>query len=158
MYRFVTRGALGLAAVALIAMGINAAEKEKVVTTAGGHHHCRVSKIEDMKVQNSAGEDIGKIKDLVVDFTSGKIAYAALDFGGFLGVGDKLFAVPWNAFSVQDRSPQKPNEHVLVLNVSKDQLEKAPGFDKNHWPDMANPNWSKDVDRYYTPAGQAAIR
>ena len=157
MYRSWTKGALGLAVVVLVAIGINAAEKEKVASPPG-HHHCRVSKIEEMKVQNSAGEDIGKIKDLVVDFNSGKIAYAALDFGGFLGIGDKYFAVPWNAFSERDRSPQNANEHVLVLNVSKERLKNAPGFDKNHWPDMANPNWSQDVDRYYTPEGHAALR
>ncbi len=95
---------------------------------------------------------------LVVDFNSGKIAYAALDFGGFLGIGDKYFAVPWNAFSERDRSPQNANEHVLVLNVSKERLKNAPGFDKDHWPDMANPNWSQDVDRYYTTEKHAAIR
>jgi sporulation protein YlmC with PRC-barrel domain len=155
MYRSFTRAALALGITGLVALGINAAEKEKVVTTASGHHHCRVSKIEDMKVQNSAGEDIGKIKDLVVDINSGKIVYAALDFGGFLGIGDKYFAVPWNAMAVHDT--QKPNEHVLVLNVSKDRLKNAPGFDKNHWPDMANPDWSRDVDRYYTPEGNAQL-
>ena len=107
--------------------------------------HFRASTLEDMKVRDPAGEDIGKIKDLVIDFNTGKVAYAALDFGGFLGFGEKYFAVPWNAFKYQTNG----NEHHLVLNVTKEHLKNAPGFDKSHWPDMASPNWATEVDRFY---------
>jgi sporulation protein YlmC with PRC-barrel domain len=111
-------------------------------------HHFRVSTLESLPIRNAAGENVGKVKDIVVDLKTGSIRYVALDFGGFLGVGDKLFAVPWNAFQYQD----KPKDEHLVLNVSKERLKSAPGFDKNHWPDMADPHWNSDVDRYYAPA------
>ena len=113
----------------------------------GNHMHMRASKIEGLKVVNPAGDELGKINDFVIDIHSGKITYAALDFGGFLGIGDKLFAVPWSAFTVS--SGGKDHEHQLTLDVSKDKLKNAPGFDKNHWPDMANPDWSKPVDEFY---------
>ena len=110
--------------------------------------HFRVSALEGLPVRNAAGENLGKIKDMVIDLKSGTIRYVALDFGGFLGLGDKLFAVPWSALQYQD----KPNDEHLVLNVSKERLKNAPGFDKSHWPDMADPHWNSDVDRYYAPA------
>ena len=156
MYRSLAGFALTFAVVGLIAAGSGAADKVTTSNTATGEHHCRVSKIEDMKVQNRQGEDIGKIKDLVVDIKSGKIVYAALDFGGFLGVGDKLFAVPWNAMQVEQNTKDNKHEHILVLNVSKERLKQAPGFNKDHWPDVAQPGWSNDVDRFYGPNGTAS--
>jgi hypothetical protein len=80
------------------------------------------------KVINMAGEHLGKIEDLMIDLENGRVAYAVLSFGGFLGLGNKLFAVPWEALSV------KPHEHAFVLNVGKEILEKAEGFDKDNWP------------------------
>ncbi|OEU41425.1 hypothetical protein BGV40_15040, partial [Methanosarcina sp. Ant1] len=80
------------------------------------------------KVINMAGEHLGKIEDLMIDLENGRVAYAVLSFGGFLGIGNKLFAVPWEALSV------KPDEHAFALDVSKEILEKAEGFDKDDWP------------------------
>jgi hypothetical protein len=80
------------------------------------------------KVINMAGEHLGKIEDLMIDLENGRVAYAVLSFGGFLGLGNKLFAVPWEALSV------RPHEHAFTLNVSKETLEKAEGFDKDNWP------------------------
>jgi sporulation protein YlmC with PRC-barrel domain len=80
------------------------------------------------KVINMAGEHLGKIEDLMIDLENGRVAYAVLSFGGFLGLGNKLFAVPWEALSV------KPEEHAFALDVSKEILEKAEGFDKDDWP------------------------
>jgi len=80
------------------------------------------------KVINMAGEHLGKIEDLMIDLENGRVAYAVLSFGGFLGLGNKLFAVPWEALSV------KPHEHAFALDVSKEILEKAEGFDKDNWP------------------------
>jgi len=111
----------------------------------------RASTLEKLKVRNLAGDDLGKISDLVIDANSGKITYVALDFGGFLGVGDKLFAVPWHSF----RYEMTNNEEHLVLDVPKEQLKQAPGFDKNRWPNMADPQWSRDVDKFYGPARTA---
>ena len=80
------------------------------------------------KVINTAERTSGKIEDLMIDLENGRIAYAVLSFGGFLGLGNKLFAVPWEALTV------RPHEHAFALDVSKEILEKAEGFDKDDWP------------------------
>ena len=95
------------------------------------------------KVVNPQKEDLGKIEHLMIDLTSGRIAYAVLSFGGFLGMGDKLFAIPWSALSVDTV------EKSFILNVDKELLKSAPGFDKEHWPDMADHGWGKKVFTYY---------
>ncbi len=83
-------------------------------------------------VRNREGEDLGKIEDFMMDLETGRVAYAVLSFGGFLGVGNKLFAVPWTAFTID------AIHHAFVLDVSKERLKEAPGFDKDHWPDVAD--------------------
>lgn len=95
------------------------------------------------RVRNPAGEDLGKIDELMIDLQSGRIAYAVLSCGGFLGLGNKLFAIPWPALSYE------PEEHAFILNVEKELLDNAPGFDKDSWPDMADPQWGGDVHSYY---------
>ena len=95
------------------------------------------------KVVNVQKEDLGKIEHLMIDLESGRIAYAVLSFGGFLGMGDKLFAIPWSALSVDTV------EHRFVLNVDKALLKEAPGFDKEHWPNMADRSWGAKVCTYY---------
>src|SRR5664279_1733558 len=94
-------------------------------------------------VKNAAGEDLGKLDELMVDIPSGRIAYAVLSFGGVLGIGNKLFAVPWNALTVDE------DEKCLILNADKKTLENAPGFDKDNWPDMADTTWGSEVSRFY---------
>ena len=94
-------------------------------------------------VRNDKGEDLGKIEELMIDLNSGKIAYAVLSFGGFLKMGNKLFAVPWQALAVDTAN------HQVVLNVEKNVLETAPGFDKDNWPDMADPAWGGQIHRHY---------
>jgi sporulation protein YlmC with PRC-barrel domain len=101
------------------------------------------SSIAGTTVQNSSREDLGEIKDLMIDISEGKIAYAVLSFGGFLGMGDKLFAIPWEAFSVVQE------EEVFLLNVPKEKLERAPGFDKDNWPDFADSTWGQGIHEYY---------
>ena len=95
------------------------------------------------KVVNLRGEDLGNIEDLMIDLERGRIAYAVLSFGGFLGMGDKLFAIPWEALTVDTK------EKRLVLNVDKELLKRAPGFDKNNWPDMTDQTWGNSVYNYY---------
>jgi sporulation protein YlmC with PRC-barrel domain len=94
-------------------------------------------------VVNSNYEDLGKIEDLVLDAGAGRIAYAVLSFGGFLGMGDKYFAIPWNGFQFHLA------EKRIVLNVDKKLLEKAPGFDKNNWPNMADSSWGSGIYKHY---------
>ena len=74
---------------------------------------------------------------------SGRVGYAVLSFGGFLGMGGQLFAVPWDALILDTENKR------FVLNVEKDRLAGAPGFDKNHWPDMADQSWEKTIHSYY---------
>ena len=95
------------------------------------------------KVVNFQKEDLGKIEHLMIDLESGRVAYAVLSFGGFLGMGDKLFAIPWSSLKVDT------DEHRFVLNVDKELLKAAPGFDKEHWPDMADRTWGAQVYTYY---------
>lgn len=101
------------------------------------------SKLAGDRVVNRQGEDLGKIEDLMIDLDRGRIAYAVLSFGGFLGLGDKLFAIPWQALSVDAA------EKRFTLGLDKSLLERAPGFDKNHWPDMADPAWGAQLYGYY---------
>lgn len=94
-------------------------------------------------VYNRNDEELGTVKEIMIDMRSGKVAYAVMSFGGFLGMGDKLFAVPWKALTLDTE-----NKH-FVLNIDKEQLEDAPGFDKDHWPNMADPIWAKAIYSYY---------
>ena len=94
-------------------------------------------------VYNLQDEDLGDVKDFMLDMRTGKVAYAVLSFGGFLGMGEKLFAVPWSALTLDTENKR------FTLNVTKDRLEDAPGFDKDNWPDMANPVWADGIHTYY---------
>lgn len=94
-------------------------------------------------VFNDEDEDLGEIREIMLDMHTGRVDYAVLSFGGFLGMGEKLFAVPWAALELDTTS------RCFVLRVSKARLESAPGFDKQHWPDMADPEWAKDVHQFY---------
>ena len=98
------------------------------------------------KVVNAAGENLGKIEAIMLDVTTGRIAYAVLSFGGFLGMGSKLFAIPWGALTLDAR------EHGFILDASKEKLENAEGFDKDHWPSMADPTWASEIHAYYNVA------
>ena len=94
-------------------------------------------------VYNKDNEDLGDIKEIMLDVPTGRVAYAVLSFGGFLGMGDKLFAVPWSALKLDTVNKR------FVLDVSKERLKEAPGFDKDAWPDMADPAWVKSIHSYY---------
>ncbi len=94
-------------------------------------------------VINREGEDLGKVDEIMIDLPTGRVAYAVLSFGGALGIGNKLFAVPWSAFTVDE------DEKKLVLDIRKSQLETAPGFDKDNWPDMADTSWADQIHSFY---------
>ena len=115
----------------------------KVTGTRNVRHVMSASTLNGDSVVNSKGEDLGKIEQIMIHVPSGKIAYAVLSFGGFLGLGDKLFAIPWEALKLDE------DNHRFVLDVDKEKMERAPGFDKDRWPDMADPTWSSEIFRYY---------
>jgi len=98
-------------------------------------------------VCNPHGEDVGEIKEIMLDMRSGEVAYVVLSFGGFLGMGEKLFAVPWRALQLDTENKR------FVLNVDQDRLKNAPGFHKNNWPDMADQSWAREIHAYYGTAG-----
>ncbi|MFC0253062.1 PRC-barrel domain-containing protein [Massilia consociata] len=94
-------------------------------------------------VVNGQEEDLGDIKEIMLDMQTGQVAYAVLAFGGFLGIGEKLFAVPWQALHLDTVNKR------MVLNVEKERLKSAPGFDKDAWPDMSDVGWASGVHSFY---------
>ena len=92
------------------------------------------------KVQNNVGEHLGDIKEIMLNVTTGKIQYFVIEFGGFLGLGEKYFAIPYKLLKLD------PENRVFILNQKKETLEKAPGFDKDHWPDT---NVHSDMIDFY---------
>jgi sporulation protein YlmC with PRC-barrel domain len=103
----------------------------------------RASRIISTNVVNLQHESLGDIKDMVIDQATGKVAYAVVSFGGFLGMGEKLFAIPFSAFTY------KAPENEYVLDVNKDKLKNAPGFDSGHWPTMTDEKWNLDQHSFY---------
>ncbi len=105
----------------------------------------RASKIIGTKVTSPKGESLGNIKELVIDPESGRIVYAVVSFGGLFGLGNKLFALPWNTLHW---SRDKQN---YLLDVTKETLKKAPGFDKKHWPDSTDKwdLWQEQIEQFY---------
>ncbi|MEO6986157.1 MAG: PRC-barrel domain-containing protein [Paralcaligenes sp.] len=86
-------------------------------------------------VCNHIGEDLGEVAEIVLDIQSGKVIYAVLSFGGFLGMWKKLIAVPWDALLLDTK------QGVVVLQVEMDRLKHAPVFNKNEWPTTVDSFW-----------------
>ena len=95
------------------------------------------------KVENPQGDNLGKIDNLMVDLRDGRVEYAVLETGAFLGMGGKLFAIPFSELTLD------PVKEVFILNRSKEYLEKVPGFDKSHWPDTNAHSYFNDVNTYW---------
>lgn len=95
------------------------------------------------KVCNRNGDNLGHVEDFMLDTQNGEVQYAVLSFGGFLGMGDKLFAVPLEAMELDTENKQ------FVLDESKERLENAPGFDKDNWPNFADHTWTSELRSYY---------
>jgi sporulation protein YlmC with PRC-barrel domain/Cu/Ag efflux protein CusF len=108
----------------------------------------RGSKLIGADVENAQGEDLGDIVDLVIDPQTGRTQYAVLSFGGFLGLGEKYFAIPWEALK-REPGQRMGDAERFVLNMDKERLKNAPGFDKNNWPNMADRSWAKTVYTFY---------
>ncbi len=94
-------------------------------------------------VCNRRGENLGHIKDFVIDTGSGQIHYAVMSCGGFLGMGDRLFAIPWKELELD------PEKRCFLLDVRAEWIQNAPGFDKDEWPDMTDQEWASNVASYY---------
>jgi sporulation protein YlmC with PRC-barrel domain len=95
------------------------------------------------EVRNREGENLGTIEDFMIDLERGCIAYSILALNGVLGMGDKLFAVPWSALNMS------VDDECFMMNVPREVLENAPAFEKDNWPDMSNPEWGQAIYTYY---------
>ncbi len=98
-------------------------------------------------VLNRMNENVGSIKEIMIDVPTGRVAYAVLSVGGFLGIGERLFAVPWEALTLDE------DRRCFILDADKQRLENAPGFDKDNWPDMADSAWGSGVSSYWYMPG-----
>jgi sporulation protein YlmC with PRC-barrel domain len=107
------------------------------------HSPVKASSIIGTDVVNPQSENLGEIKEVVIDPGTGKVAYAVVSFGGFLGMGKKLFAIPFKSFEYN------VTKNEYVLDVTKERLKAAPGFDADHWPSMAEEKWNRDIYKYY---------
>ena len=94
-------------------------------------------------VYNLANEKLGTIEEIMIDVPRGRVAYVVMSHGGILGIGDKLFAIPWSALTLDT------DRHCFLLNVDVERLKNAEGFDKDHWPRMADVTWAKQLHEYY---------
>ncbi len=103
----------------------------------------KASSIIGTKVVNPKGESLGEIKEVTIDPRTGRVAYSVVSFGGFLSMGQKLFAIPFGAFDYNVLNNQ------YFLDVPKDRLKAAPGFDADHWPSMSDEKWNRELHRYY---------
>ena len=95
------------------------------------------------KVENNNGDDLGTIDNLMINIHTGRVEYAVIEYGSFLGLGGKLFAIPFEELRVA------PGRHVFIVDRDKDYLKMSPGFDKNHWPDTNDHTYYGDVDSYW---------
>lgn len=113
---------------------------------AGQKQIVRASQLIGANVENNADETVGEINDIVIDPNDGRVRYVALSVGGFLGIADSLYAVPWTSFECR----QQGDEHVVILDVTQETFKNAKGFSEENWPDMANQQWQQENDRAYT--------
>lgn len=105
--------------------------------------HMRASQLIGKEVTNREGQNLGEIQNLFVDGRAQRVHYAVLSFGGFLGLGDKLFAFPMDRFNLtRDRGE-------LVLNEPQERLRNAPGFERDTWPNYGDPRYFGEVSRYF---------
>ncbi|HLZ64655.1 MAG TPA: PRC-barrel domain-containing protein [Aliidongia sp.] len=121
--------------------------------TPRGHARViRAAQVQGTAVTNPANEDLGSIRDVVLDKFDGSVRYAVLEFGGFLGMGSKLFALPWELLSYDERVD------AYVIDIDKEVLKRAPGFDSDNWPDMGAVEFDIGLRAYYGLGEEATLR
>ena len=101
------------------------------------------SSITGQNVYNLKDENIGEIKDLMINLNNAEVEYAVISFGGFMGIGNKLFAMPLKVFQFSD------NDENIRLDISKEKLENAPSFDKDNWPKTSDDDFMDSVNNHY---------
>jgi sporulation protein YlmC with PRC-barrel domain len=143
-----TGGVSGLAGSPAASEGVRITGSRHLDDHSGpGPEVMAASSFEGETVMNPQGDTLGEIEEIMLDVRSGRIAYAVMSAGGFLGIGEKYFAVPWRAFTMDT------DRKAFILDVDKQRLLDAPGFDKDHWPAMADHAWAGQVHSYYGVRG-----
>lgn len=101
-------------------------------------------------VENAEGEKLGSVDNLMINIRTGMVEYAVLEFGAFLGIGGKLFAIPFTELKLN------PEKKVFVIDRDREFLERLPGFDKTHWPGT-NDHYYDDVNMYWRLSSRAFV-
>jgi len=101
------------------------------------------NKVEGTTVVNPAGEKLGSIEEIMIDKRSGKVAYAVMSFGGFLGIGDRHHPLPWGVLKYDT------NLNGYVVNLDKRVLEQAPMYGSDERIDLADEAYGKKIHDYY---------
>jgi len=117
--------------------------RDRSATPGPGPEVMAASTLDGDRVLSSDGDEVGKVKEIMLDVESGRIAYMVISSGGFLGIGDKLLAVPWNALTLDAA------RKCFVIALNSERVKNAPGFDKGEWPSMADRTWASSVHQYY---------
>jgi hypothetical protein len=97
-----------------------------------------------VNVTNNNNDDLGKIEEIVLQKVEGNVVYVVLNSGSFLGLGGKLFALPWKSIHYDN------DKESFILDVDIEDLKNAPGFDKDHWPNMADETWAQTITEFYS--------
>jgi sporulation protein YlmC with PRC-barrel domain len=121
-------------------------------TSGPGPEIMAADTLEGDPVLNRKGEKLGEIDHVMIDVRAGRVAYAVLSNGGLFGVGDKLFAVPWSAFTLD------ADRKCFVLDIESERFENAPGFDREQWPSMADNRWAREVHAYFGISQEGVTR
>ncbi|MDN3920669.1 PRC-barrel domain-containing protein [Roseateles violae] len=112
-------------------------------TNGPGPRLLTASMLKGNKVVNLQDETLGSIEEIMLDVQRGRVAYAVMVSGGFLGIGERFFAVPWAVLTLD------PDRQCFVMDAGSDYFDNAPGFDKNHWPSQAQREWHEEIHRHY---------
>jgi sporulation protein YlmC with PRC-barrel domain len=133
------------------------ADKSQVGTMKGGYSVLG-SKLIGMEVENQQGENLGEVKDIIID-SNGKVRYTAVSYGGVMGMGEKMYAVPLEAFTFKRERDMFYDDVKLILNISQEQLKDQKGFDQNNWPNLDDDIYQRDLDtRYNVDRNRPATR
>jgi sporulation protein YlmC with PRC-barrel domain len=100
-------------------------------------------KVEGTSVYDPNGNKLGSIDTVMIDKASGKVSYAVLSFGGFLGMGTSKYPLPWNQLKYDTR------EGGYVVSVTEEQLKGAPNYDRDTYGDWSDRAWTSRIDDYY---------
>jgi hypothetical protein len=101
------------------------------------------SKVQGTYVYNAAGEELGSIHDVMIDKLSGKVAYAIMSFGGFLGIGNQYHPLPWSVLKYDT------SKGGYVVHLDKRQLEGGPAYAADTEPDWSDRGYETKIHDYY---------